>query len=250
MICRDDYATGEEFALWRCRDCGFLLTQEAPVEAEIGRYYETPDYISHSDTHRGLMNRVYHWVRHFMLTRKARLVEQSVRRVRAGQPQVAGQPLSALDIGTGTGYFPHTLQQRGWQVSAIEKSAQAREFDVWDRLHRLLKDDGALVVAVPNPTGYDARHYGARWAAYDTPRHLWHFAPAVMAQLAARHGFEWMATHPMPFDTFYVSMLTEKYRGTKGYFWKGLCVGLRAWLSSWGRKEQSSSLIYIFRKKN
>jgi 2-polyprenyl-3-methyl-5-hydroxy-6-metoxy-1,4-benzoquinol methylase len=291
MICRDDYATGEEFALWRCRDCGFLLTQEAPVEAEIGRYYETPDYISHSDTHRGLMNRVYHWVRHFMLTRKARLVEQSVRRVRAGKPQVAGQPLSALDIGTGTGYFPHTLQQRGWQVSAIEKSAQAREFarthfqlevqpdealwshqldakrfdaitlwhvmehlehlnDVWDRLHRLLKDDGALVVAVPNPTGYDARHYGARWAAYDTPRHLWHFAPAVMAQLAARHGFEWMATHPMPFDAFYVSMLTEKYRGSKGYFWKGLCVGLRAWLSSWGRKEQSSSLIYIFRKKN
>jgi SAM-dependent methyltransferase len=285
MTCKDDYATGEEFSLWRCRDCGFMLTQEAPVEAEIGRYYETPDYISHSDTHQGLMNRVYHWVRHFMLTRKAKLVERAVATVK-GRPAKG----TALDIGTGTGYFPHTLQQLGWKVGAIEKNAHARQFaqshfglqvqpdealwseawgtkrfdvitlwhvmehlehlnEVWERLRDLLKDDGALVVAVPNPTGYDARHYGARWAAYDTPRHLWHFAPEVMERLAAKHGFAPMARRPMPFDAFYVSMLTEKYLGSRHYFLKGMVTGLKAWVSAWGRKEQSSSMIYVFRKK-
>jgi 2-polyprenyl-3-methyl-5-hydroxy-6-metoxy-1,4-benzoquinol methylase len=291
MICVDDYATGEEFSLWRCADCGFLLTQGAPVEAEIGRYYETPDYISHSDTHRGLMNRVYHWVRHFMLARKAALVEQAVS---AAQAPATAAPRSgarrALDIGTGTGYFPHTLRERGWEVTAIEKNASARQFardhfqlevkpdealwsddlqaksfdaitlwhvmehlehlnEVWERLSALLKDDGALIVAVPNPTSYDARRYGPRWAAYDAPRHLWHFAPRVMAQLAAKHGFELTATRPMPFDAFYVSMLTEKYLGRKAYFWRGMWTGLKAWVSALGDKEKSSSLIYVFRKK-
>jgi 2-polyprenyl-3-methyl-5-hydroxy-6-metoxy-1,4-benzoquinol methylase len=280
MICSDDYATGEQFSLWRCIDCGFLFTQEAPVEAEIGRYYETPDYISHSDTHQGLMNRVYHWVRHFMLTRKALLVERAVG---------TKQGRKALDIGTGTGYFPHTLQQRGWEVTAIEKNASARQFardhfqlevlpdealwgealtekrfdaitlwhvmehlehlnEVWERLSLLLKPEGALIVAVPNPTSYDACHYGARWAAYDTPRHLWHFAPKVMAQLAAKHGFEVKAIHAMPFDAFYVSMLTEKYLGHKAYFWRGLWTGVKAWVSAMAHKERSSSLIYVLFK--
>jgi 2-polyprenyl-3-methyl-5-hydroxy-6-metoxy-1,4-benzoquinol methylase len=288
MICHDDYATGEEFSLWRCRDCGFLFTQEAPVEAEIGRYYETPDYISHSDTHRGLMNRVYHWVRHFMLARKARLVEQAVKRTQGEPRREEGR--KALDIGTGTGYFPHTLQQRGWQVTAIEKSPLARAFarehfqlevkpdealwsaamgaerfdaitlwhvmehlehlnEVWERLGQLLRSDGALIVAVPNPTSYDARHYGARWAAYDAPRHLWHFAPQVMERLAAKHGFELTALHAMPFDAFYVSMLAEKYLGRKAYFLHGLWTGLKAWVHALGHKERSSSLIYEFRKK-
>jgi hypothetical protein len=121
--------------------------------------------------------------------------------------------------------------------------------EVWERLSALLKDDGALIVAVPNPTSYDARRYGPRWAAYDAPRHLWHFAPRVMAQLAAKHGFELTATRPMPFDAFYVSMLTEKYLGRKAYFWRGMWTGLKAWVSALGDKEKSSSLIYVFRKK-
>ena len=67
LTCVDHYASGEMFHLCRCRDCGFLFTQDFPVEAEIGRYYETPDYISHTDTRKGAMNSVYHWVRNYML---------------------------------------------------------------------------------------------------------------------------------------------------------------------------------------
>lgn len=273
--CTDHYASGETFELYRCVDCGFLLTQGAPVAAEIGKYYETPDYISHSDTRKGLMNRVYHGVRQFMLLRKAQLVERTSGRTSG----------SLLDIGTGTGYFPHTMQQRGWQIQAIEKSAQARAFarnhfgldvkadevfqqlpadgfdvitmwhvmehleplnETWIQLRKLLKARGVLVLAVPNPASYDAQKYGKRWAAYDVPRHLWHFTPEVMRQWGAKHGFRLLETHPMPLDAFYVSMLTERYQGCRWSFVKGAWMGLQAWLHTWNHPERSSSMIYVF----
>ena len=249
-----------------------------PAETEIGRYYETQDYISHSDTHAGLMNRVYHWVRSYMLGSKARLVEKASNL----------QHGSLLDIGCGTGYFAHTMQLRGWEVEAIEKSDNARafaqqqfglkvqdesqtdsfgdqRFDVitlwhvmehienmaalWTSLTRQLKDSGRLIVAVPNCESYDASIYKSRWAAYDVPRHLWHFSVPTMSRMAQQYGFELISKRTMPFDAFYVSMLSEKYKGNKFYFLKGLCVGACCWLKTLWNVDKSSSLIFIFRKK-
>lgn len=193
-----------------------------------------------------------------------------------------------LDIGTGTGYFAATMEQRGWKVEAIEKNAQARVFakehfglevkgeealqefepgsfdvitlwhvmehlehldETWECLRGLLSDRGVLIVAVPNCSSYDAGKYGEYWAAYDVPRHLWHFTPVTIQQLASKHGFIMAARHPMPFDAFYVSMLSEKHRGSSFPFVKGMCTGVVAWLSALGKKERSSSMIYVFRKK-
>lgn len=186
LTCVDHYASGEVFHLCRCQNCGFLLTQDFPVEAEIGRYYETPDYISHSDTRKGAMNSVYHWVRSYMLKRKARLVMHEAHR-REGR---------LLDIGTGTGYFADTMRRQGWQVEAVEKNERARKFakehfnldvkpdtalsdyepasfdvitlwhvmehlehlnETWERLYSLLTEKGVLIVAVPNCSSYDAQ---------------------------------------------------------------------------------------------
>ena len=278
LTCTDHYASGEQFEVIRCAHCGFLMTQGVPVESEIGKYYETPDYISHSDTQQGLMNRVYHWVRQYMLSRKAALVKRT-----SGLSEG-----SLLDYGTGTGYFANTMVCQGWKVKAIEKSPQARAFakkqfgldveaehslkdypsmsldvvtlwhvmehlehlnEMWETLHRILKDKGVLIVAVPNPESYDARKYKEWWAAYDVPRHLWHFSPSVMQRFGEKHGFVLEKEHPMPFDAFYVSMLTEKYKGNGLSFVKGLWTGTLAWFSALGNKERSSSLIYVFRKK-
>lgn len=214
MTCTDFYASGEQFELYSCEDCGFTFTQGVPVEAEIGKYYETPDYISHTDTRKGAMNNIYHYVRSYMLGRKARLVAKEAHR-KTGR---------LLDIGTGTGYFSDAMVRRGWKVEAVEKSPQAREFaklhfdldvkpesalkefapgsfdvitlwhvmehlehldEVWQRLHELLTEKGVLIVAVPNCSSYDAQRYGEYWAAYDVPRHLWHFTPGTIQQLAS-----------------------------------------------------------------
>lgn len=278
MTCTDATATGETFELHACQACGFVLTQDAPVAQEIGRYYAVPNYISHTDTRKGAANTLYHYVRAYMLGRKARLVADEAHR-KTGR---------LLDIGSGTGYFAHTMLRRGWSVEAIEKSTAARAY-AWEKfglelkpedalqtmqpssfnvvtlwhvlehieplnetmeiLHQLLTDKGVLIVALPNCSSYDAKHYGAHWAAYDVPRHLWHFTPTTIHHLAARHGFIMAARHPMPFDAFYISMLSEQQRGSRYSLLRGAAVGLLAWFSALGRKEQSSSMIYVFRKK-
>ena len=121
--------------------------------------------------------------------------------------------------------------------------------NTWERLSDLLSERGILVVAVPNCDSYDAKKYGEHWAAYDVPRHLWHFTPATMQQWGAKNGFILAARHPMPFDAFYVSMLSEKNKGNSMPFVRGLLTGTMAWFSSLAKKERSSSMIYIFRKK-
>ena len=217
-------------------------------------------------------------IKKHMLGRKARLVAKEAHR-KTGR---------LLDIGTGTGYFSDTMVRRGWKVEAVEKSPQAREFakthfelevkpesalkefapasfdvitlwhvmehleslnETWETLRELLTEKGVLIVAVPNCSSYDAKRYGEYWAAYDVPRHLWHFTPGTIHQLASRHGFIMAARHPMPFDAFYVSMLSEKHRGSSCSFLKGMFVGTLAWFNALGRKERSSSMIYVFRKK-
>ena len=279
LTCVDHYVSGEAFRLCRCRECGFLFTQDFPAEAEIGRYYDTPDYISHSDTRKGLVNTLYHWVRAYMLGRKARLVTD--------EAHCANGHL--LDIGAGTGYFADTMQRRGWAVEAVEKNAAARAFaeehfglrmwpddvlpalpeqeydaitlwhvlehmehlnETWQCLRRLLAPRGVLIVAVPNCSSFDARKYGARWAAYDVPRHLWHFTPDTMQRFGAKHGFILSGRYPMPFDAFYVSMLSEKYLHRSLPFARGLLTGAAAGLKALSHKEQSSSMIYVFRRRN
>lgn len=120
--------------------------------------------------------------------------------------------------------------------------------ETWETLSRILKDRGILVIAVPNPTSFDAEKYKEMWAAYDVPRHLWHFTPSAMQQFGAKHNFILCERHPMPFDAFYVSMLSEKYRKCSVPFVKGLLTGTEAWIVSLAKKERSSSMIYVFRK--
>lgn len=276
--CKDHFATGEIFDIFQCRDCGFVFTQNVPDEKDIAPYYCSATYISHSNTKKGLVNKLYHIVRSIMLRRKVTLIKK-LTLLQNGR---------LVDYGAGTGYFAHAMAKSGWAVTAIEKSAQARDFskkefgfemqpeetlkeiesnsvdvvtlwhvmehiqqiDVfWEQLKRILEDTGIAVIAVPNCTSYDADNYGEHWAAYDTPRHLWHFSPSTIMKLGEKHGFILERQYPMLFDGFYISMLSEQYKGRhfkilRG-FWNGF-IGLCATLNGCGA---SSSIIYVFRKK-
>jgi SAM-dependent methyltransferase len=210
-----------------------------------------------------------------MLDRKKKLIERNV-----------GGPFgSLLDIGAGTGYFLHYMREHGWMVKGTEKSAAARAFadqqwnmellpeegldtlpehsfdavtlwhvmehlynldHYWERLVKLLKKDGCLLIALPNPESWDSRHFREYWAAWDVPRHLWHFSPENIVRLAGKYGFRLRKTLRMPFDAFYVSILSEKYRKSGFPVLKGLFWGTVSWLSSMFNIRKSSSLIYVF----
>jgi SAM-dependent methyltransferase len=272
---KDYFVTGQEFDIVTCRGCGLKITQNAPGEKEIGKYYQSENYISHSDTSNGLVNMMYHRVRQYMLGRKRQLVEKELDKGHI------------LDIGTGTGYFLHEMKNHGWEVSGTEKSTAARDFclkefgleinpaeelfryrkerfdiitlwHVLEHIHdinenmkvffRLLKPEGKLIIAVPNHTSLDARHYKDSWAAWDVPRHLWHFAPAQMEKFGSKHNFLLKKIHAMPFDSFYVSMLSEKYRKSNLAFIKGIVYGKVSWIQSLINPGKGSSVIYVFKK--
>jgi 2-polyprenyl-3-methyl-5-hydroxy-6-metoxy-1,4-benzoquinol methylase len=278
MVCTDFYVTGEEFPLLLCAGCGFRITGSAPDADAIGPYYQSEDYVSHSNTSKGFTNRVYHLVRTIMLERKHRLVVKSSG-LSSG---------SLLDIGAGTGYFPEAMKRKGWSITGTEKSDSARtfaaekwgmqllpengfwslpesSFDVitlwhvmehlhdlekyWGKLTGLIKREGCLVIALPNPVSADARHYREHWAAWDVPRHLWHFSPENIQQIAEKYGFILQNTFRMPFDSFYVSILSEKYRKSAFPILKGIFFGTISLVISLFNIYKCSSLIYIFRKK-
>lgn len=273
---RDYFLTKENFTIVKCEDCGFLFTNPRPLPQNLSGYYKSKDYISHSNTSTGLFAWLYQRIRQYTLTQKFDTIEKF---------HPAG---SLLDIGCGTGEFLHTGKKRGWSVQGIEPNPDAREmavknyglsvfdepgltsldsdqFDVitlWHvlehvfsleesilNLKRLLKNDGLLVIAVPNAASKDASIYGKYWAAYDVPRHLYHFTPLTLTKLLNRYSIEVIASRPMIFDAFYISLLSEEYiRGKKNFF-KASINGIRS--NAWARSHQQnySSFILLCKKE-
>lgn len=278
ITCTDFFISGEPFQIKECDTCKLKITDNAEDQENIGRYYQSKEYISHSNISKGIQNKLYHKVRKYMLGRKRKMVEQ-LSGSKSGH---------ILDIGAGTGHFLNEMNRYGWRVSGTEKSSAARNFahakfslhlhkpadlfrmedesfdtvtlwHVLEHIHnldenmkaiaRLLKPGKPLFIAVPNTASYDARHYKEYWAAWDVPRHLWHFAPEQMIKFGQKHQFRFIQINTMPFDAFYVSLLSEKYKKSKLPFFNGVIHGKISWLISNLNKRRCSSLIYVFEKK-
>ncbi|TNJ47063.1 class I SAM-dependent methyltransferase [Tamlana fucoidanivorans] len=271
---KDHSVSGELFSLIEHPEFGFLETSPQPSSDKLSAYYKSEDYISHTDAKRNLFEKVYHVVRSISLKRKLSLIRS-----------FASDEKYLLDVGCGTGDFLQVAQNNGWQVAGIEPNQQARgiansktnhavfdidqlskfeenSFDVislWHvlehlpdlnhqikRFKELLKPDGRLIIAVPNYKSYDAQFYNAFWAAYDVPRHLWHFNKTSMFKLMGSFGLKVTKVKPMWFDAFYVCMLSEKYKSGKLSFIKGFFIGLVSNLKAIVSKEVSS-VIYIIK---
>ena len=273
---KDHSVSGETFQLIKNETYGFLETFPQPEEQKLSEYYKTEDYISHTDSKRNLLEKAYHVVRNISLKRKLKLINS-----------FESEEKNLLDVGCGTGDFLKVAQLNNWQVSGIEPNEQARQianqktnnmvfeteqlsnfekhsFDVislWHvlehlpKLHEhisilknLLKVNGTLFIAVPNHASYDAKYYENFWAAYDVPRHLWHFNQTSLSKLFESNNMQVVKTHPMKFDAYYVSLLSEKYKSgfmnpIKG-FWTGLRSNMKAKQST-----EYSSLIYVIKNK-
>lgn len=276
----DHFSSGETFPLFDCRGCGFHFTNSFPSRDTIGRYYDSPGYISHSNTREGIVNKLYHFARRIMLKRKVRLVSRYTRT----------KPARLLDMGCGTGHFLHEAKEEGFIVTGIEKDEKAREYahagfglevkdeesfwnlesksfdaiTLWhvlehleelnesiEKIKSILAPGGTVMIALPNHRSYDAKHYKTFWAAYDVPRHLWHFSPHTVEKLLAKHGLVIAEQKRMPLDAFYISLLSEKYKGTPALpgFVKACWIGTAGLIGSLFSTRQSSSLLYIAKKK-
>ena len=282
---KDYTVSGEIFDVWHCNACTARFTQNVPPSGDIGKYYKAEAYISHTGTKKGLVNRLYHIVRNRTLQTKRRLVEKTTGLTKG----------SLLDVGAGTGAFAAAMRQAGWAVTGLEPDDTARanartqnnielqspdtlfnlpanSFDaitlwhVLEHVHNLhedlhtfntlLKPNGVLLIAVPNYTSYDAAIYSEHWAAYDVPRHIWHFTPADVKRFFENQGFKLESVLPMPWDAYYICMLSEKYKarpndssGRAGNVNYGRAM-VHGWTSNNNAKDTGntwSSQIYILK---
>ncbi|MHC5309826.1 class I SAM-dependent methyltransferase [Myroides sp. LJL116] len=269
----EDYSISKEkFSIYLDKELNILKTIPQPKVEEMHRYYQSENYISHSDNSRGLFNRIYQVVKKNAIQRKLQFI-QSLR------PQAK----SILDIGCGTGEFLLHAKNNGWKTTGLEPSDQAKNlakqkglelvehsselkdasFDVitmWHvlehvadldfqikELRRLLKKDGIILIAVPNHESYDAQYYKQFWAAYDVPRHLWHFSRSSIINLFEKYHFSIQGLYPLVFDSFYVSLLSEEYKTGKKNWWKAFCIGLKSNVKA-KQTLNYSSITYIFEK--
>lgn len=272
---KDFTLTGEEFTIQQCLNCTLGITSPRPVDEELSRYYESNEYISHAAKANNLFDRIYVIVRKFTL------------RWKEGILQKLSPSRTILDYGCGTAQLLGYLKQHGWKICGVEPSATARahadhnvdstelkeqlsevpsRYDLitlWHvlehvpqpenllkELQQYLTPTGTILIAVPNLNTWESTKYGDTWAAYDTPRHLWHFTRKSMTNLAKITNLKIVDVIPMVQDAFYVSMLSEKYKnhGQLGLsqFAAGFINGLRSNLKASQTKEYSS-LIYVLK---
>jgi len=266
---KDFLVSHEEFSLVLDEQLDMLVT--TPQPENLSSYYESEDYISHTDEEKGLMNFLYQKVKHYSLKKKLRLISNLQK-----------EKGRLLDIGAGTGSFLAAAKQQDWITFGVEPNENARKlsleknvklvdklaafegekFEVitlWHVLEHLpnlentvksieslLSPNGVLVIAVPNYNSWDAKYYKTFWAAYDVPRHLWHFSQKSMTLLFSKK-LQLTKTIPLIFDSFYVSLLSEKNKTGNTFSIKAIFVGFWSNLKAWSKKEYSS-LIYCFRK--
>lgn len=275
-----DYSlTNESFEIIECAHCTLRYTFPIPSIDQITPYYNFPDYISHTDTTSGWMNKLYHVVRNRTLDQKSNWV----------QSLFTGYKGKLLEVGAGTGAFAHCMKEKNWEVTALEPDASSRQkalenynlflqtpdtlyqladnsqdviclWHVLEHVHDLkgylkafksiLKTNGRLIIAVPNYTSYDAQYYKKHWAAYDVPRHLYHFSPASLQFLLKQFDMQLVQTKPMWFDSYYVSLLSEKYKksGFIGII-RALIIASISNLKAVKNSQKASSIIYEIKKK-
>lgn len=263
--------TGEPFVLQHDESRDMLITDPQPNIETLSKYYESNEYISHTDTNKGFVSSLYQFVKKYSLSKKLQLITS----LNKGSGNL-------LDIGAGTGDFLKLAKEYKWNVTGVEINEGARklakekgitlaetitevasqQFDVvtlWhvlehlpnleatiEQLEKLVRPGGTLIIAVPNFKSYDAKHYKQFWAAYDTPRHLWHFSRKSMKSLFSKE-MELKKVKPMIFDSFYVSLLSEKYKSGLTFSLRGLLIGLWSNIAAMNTKEHSS-LIYCYKK--
>ena len=277
LTAKDHTVSQNDFSIWHCNACTARFTQDVPGQDAIGAYYASENYISHSNTKKGIINSLYHLVRKRTLGLKRRLVINGVGMMKG----------AILDIGCGTGAFLNTMKEANWTLTGLEPDGVARTkaaelynihplesgklfelstgsfnaitmWHVLEHVHELhayikqiaelLTTNGKLFIAVPNYTSKDAATYKGYWAAYDAPRHLYHFSPQSMEKLLSQHGLKLAAVKPMWFDSFYVSMLSEQYKNGKGNIIRAFFNGFISNVKAWGNTKNCSSVIYVVSK--
>lgn len=272
FICTDYTVSGESFALSICSHCNLIFTNPRPAKEIIGKYYNSYNYQPHTNR-QTLTDRLYRFIRSINNRQKINLINRVADKGKL------------LDVGCGTGSFLKLCRQNGWDISGVEPTPSANQaassslgfqvtadlreikehgsFSVitfWHVLEHiyelnesiefakgLLSKNGKMIIALPNNKSYDAQKYHECWAAFDVPRHLYHFNQDSFSFLVREHGLKIQETVPMYFDAYYISLLSEQYKSGIKSWTKSFINGYKSNIYAKKNNKDYSSLIYVVR---
>ena len=274
ITAKDFLVSSEEFQISGCQDCGLRFTNPRPDDDQLASYYDSNEYISHIDEGSTLVSSLYKIARTFTLRRKRKLIEKLSKSKRL------------LDVGCGTGHFLNYCHQHGWLISGVEPNEMARKqaeaktniiiqeklseivntsyevITLWhvlehlpdleqtmNQLKSLLAPGGVLIIAVPNFEAYEASVFKEHWAAYDVPRHLYHFNRSAVECLANNHGLKIARIYPMKLDSFYISLLSNKNKTNSSKYVNSFVTGLLSNIYALKSKNYSSLIYQIERSE-
>ena len=277
LSCNDHTTSKEDFIIVSCGTCDFTFTNPRPKNENLGGYYKSEMYISHTNKKSDLFSWLYQTVRKHAVKSKLNLLNSVSKKG------------VHLDVGCGTGEFLNACKKFDYTTKGIEPSKLARDqainnysldvsentnlnqftelefnsISMWHVLehvpelnntlvefNRILSANGKIIIAVPNHKSWDAQYYKKHWAAWDVPIHLWHFSKDTINKLFSNHNFRLIKTKPMLFDSFYVSLLSEEFKTGNKNFIKSFLVGFISNIYGFFTKNGHSSTIYVFEKKN
>lgn len=263
----DHFLTKEKFKIQKTPVPGLLQTIPTPTKEDIIKYYKSERYISHNSRKAGVFFFFYRFLRSINFYAKYRFLSSTQNN------------RNVLDFGSGEGYFLNKLKKRGIKscgvdssaspsLTAVYKSIFAEELNsqkfshitAWhsiehvhelektiSRMYDLLDEKGTIIVGVPNYLSFDARYYKRFWAAYDVPRHLWHFDKKSLKEVFENKGFKLVKSSPLILDAYYVSFLSESYQKSTLKLLKSIFVGTISNTLAFFNKEYSSN-IFVFKK--
>jgi SAM-dependent methyltransferase len=273
MKIKDHFLTQEIFELKDTEISGVFKT--FPIPANLNPYYDSENYISHHQDSGSLKEKFYKYLQRFNLNYKKNILSKFIQT----GPKI-------LDYGCGAGeflkYIEKDFQPLGFEPNESARNAAKNKLtkakiisdlnfienqsldaitlwhvfehvenqdDVLNQFHQKLKQGGILIIAVPNPGSFDAKHYGKFWAAYDVPRHIFHFTKTGMENLFKSKSKNWnlKKIRPLLLDSFYISMLSEKYKKSSLFWLKGFIYGGISNFKA-SKNYEFSSLIYIIEK--
>ncbi len=215
------------FNLYACTACECIFQHPFPAPDILPSFYpQTYWWGSGEDARPGFLSRLAlnleRAYREFVALDHVRFIERCVR---AGD----NRQVSLLDVGCGSGTILYLAKRRGFRTFGVDVSATAvaaarrqygleaeqgtiesirwngRSFDCITMHHvlehlqdplaalhsvaGLLKEEGSLIVQVPNVASLQSRTFGKRWYGLDIPRHIINFSPRGLALLLERAGF-------------------------------------------------------------
>lgn len=282
MKVQDYSVTKEFFELVYNKELDLYATHPQPNEKTLPEYYKSQEYISHTDSKSSIFDRLYQTIKQKTLKNKLHLIEKFNQNNEktlldigcgTGDFLFKVQNASWEVVGVEPNNDARNLAQNKLKsntklfqnIDAIITDEFLGKFQIitlWhvlehvpnydeyiSKIKKLLHPQGTLIVAVPNFNSFDAKYYKSFWAAFDVPRHLWHFSRTSIKTIFHHHNMKVVETKPMLFDSFYVALLSEKYLGKKWNIFRAFFVGLLSNIKA-SKNYEYSSLIYVVKIEN